>query len=67
VAFCSFDTAFVATTELFSFVTPEDSPPSDAKGRTNLQIDDVAWTHNDAFLLLLFNTGAVAVLPRLGS
>jgi len=52
---------------LYSFVQPEDSPPSDAKGKTNLQIDDIAWTQNDAFLLLIFSTGAIAILPRLGS
>lgn len=30
-------------------------------------MDDLAWTNNDAFLILMFNTGALAVLPRLGS
>ena len=30
-------------------------------------MDDLAWTNNDAFLILMFNTGALAVLPRLGN
>jgi hypothetical protein len=67
VLFMNFETSFCATISLFNFVTPEDTPPTDIKGKTNLEIDDIAWTHNDAFLLMVFNTGAIAVLPRLGS
>jgi len=67
VIFMNFETSFCASISLFNFVTAEDSPPTDIKGKTNLQIDDISWTHNDAFLILVFNTGAIAVLPRLGS
>ena len=30
-------------------------------------VDDLAWSRNDAFLILMFNTGALAILPRLGN
>ena len=53
--------------KLFEFVSADDNPPFDSHGKTNLQVDDLAWTRNDAFLILMFNTGALAVLPRLGS
>ena len=53
--------------KLFEFVSADDNPPFDSRGKTNLQVDDLAWTRNDAFLILMFNTGALAVLPRLGS
>ena len=53
--------------KLFEFVSADDNPPFDSKGKTNLQVDDLAWTRNDAFVILMFNTGALAVLPRLGS
>jgi hypothetical protein len=58
---------FVSVMKLFEFVSADDNPPFDSKGKTNLQVDDLAWTNNDAFLILMFNTGALAVLPRLGS
>lgn len=57
---------FVSVMKLFEFVTADDNPPFDSKGKTNLQVDDFAWTNNDAFLILMLNTGAMAVLPRLG-
>ena len=53
--------------KLFNFVTTTDSPPFDTKGKTSLLVDDFAWTRNDAFVILMFNTGALAMLPRLGS
>ena len=53
--------------KLFNFVTTTDSPPFDTKGKTSLIVDDFAWTRNDAFVILMFNTGALAMLPRLGS
>jgi hypothetical protein len=67
IAFVSFEKSFCTCTSLYSFVTPSDSPPSDVKGKTNLQVDDIEWTHSDAFVLIVFNTGAIAVLPRMGS
>jgi hypothetical protein len=39
----------------------------DKRGKANLQVDDIQWTLNDAFVLIMFSTGALAVLPRLGS
>ena len=65
--FVSVKNRFVSLMKLFEFVSAEDNPPFDSKGKTNLQVDDLAWTRNDAFLILMFNTGALAVLPRLGS
>ena len=53
--------------KLFNFVTTTDAPPFDSKGKTSLLVDDFAWTRNDAFVVLMFNTGALALLPRLGS
>ena len=67
VMFVSLKNEFVSVMKLFEFVSADDNPPFDSKGKTNLQVDDLAWTRNDAFLILMFNTGALAVLPRLGS
>jgi hypothetical protein len=53
--------------KLFDFVTPNDSPSCDNKGKTNLCIDDFAWTNNDAFVILVFNSLTIAILPRLGN
>ena len=58
---------FVSLMKLFEFVSADDNPPFDSQGKTNLQVDDLAWTRSDAFLILMFNTGALALLPRLGS
>ena len=58
---------FVSVIKLFEFVTAEDSPPFDSRGKSNLLVDDLAWSKNDAFLILIFNTGALAVLPRMGN
>ena len=66
IIFTTLKNQFVSIMKLFDFVSADDNPPFDSKGKTNLQIDDLAWTHNDAFLILIFNTGALAVLPRLG-
>jgi hypothetical protein len=30
-------------------------------------ISGLEWTQNDAFVVILFNTGALAILPRLGN
>ena len=60
-------TKFTSKLNLFEFVSAEDSPPFDSKGKTNLQVDDIAWSHTDAFVLLMLNSGALAVLPRLGN
>ena len=57
----------VSVVKPFDFVTAEDSPPYDCRGKSNLLIDDMAWSRNDAFLILAFNTGALAVLPRQGN
>jgi len=67
VAFCNFETSFCTINSLYSFVTAEDSPPVDQRGKTNLQIDDLAWSLNDAFVILMFKTGSISILPRLGS
>lgn len=53
--------------KLFDQVSPDDCPPFDSKGKTNLVIDDFVWTNNDAFVILLFNSSSIAILPRLGS
>ena len=67
IIFVNLKTKFVNAMKLFNFVTTTDSPPFDAKGKTSLLVDDFAWTRNDAFVILMFNTGALAMLPRLGS
>ena len=67
ILFVNLSNQFVSIMKLFEFVSAEDNPPFDSRGKTNLQVDDLAWTRNDAFLILMFNTGAIAVLPRLGS
>ena len=67
IIFANLKTKFVNAMKLSNFVTTVDYPPFDSKGKTSLQIDDIAWTRNDAFIILMFNTGAMALLPRLGS
>ena len=67
ILFVSLKSQFVSVMKLFEFISADDNPPFDTKGKTNLQIDDMAWTRNDAFVVMMFNTGALAVLPRLGS
>jgi len=65
--FSNFDTLFGTAIKLFDFVSPDDCPTFDSRGKTNLCIDDAAWTNNDAFVLLMFSSCSFAVLPRLGS
>jgi hypothetical protein len=65
--FVNLKTSFATTMKLYEFVSPDDNPPFDRKGKTNLIVDDLAWTNNDAFLLILFNSGALSIIPRLGS
>ena len=67
IMFVNIKNQFVSVMKLFEFISADDNPPFDNLGKTNLQVDDMAWTRNDAFLILMFNTGALAVLPRLGS
>jgi len=31
----------------------------------NLKISSLVWTHNDAFVIAMFSSGALAILPRL--
>jgi hypothetical protein len=65
--FTSFDTSLSVIVKLFDFVKPDDCPSFDNRGKTNLCIDDIAWTNNDAFVIILFNSCTLAILPRLGS
>jgi hypothetical protein len=65
--FTSFDTSVSVLFKLFDFVKPDDCPTFDNRGKTNLCIDDAAWTSNDAFVILIFNSLTFAVLPRLGN
>jgi hypothetical protein len=65
--FSSFDTSLSVSIKIFDFVKPDDCPSFDNRGKTNLCIDDVAWTNNDAFVILLFNSCTFAILPRLGN
>lgn len=67
VLFTNIDTAISVVIKLFDFVTPDDSPSFDNRGKTNLIIDDVCWTRNDAFVVLVLNSCTFAVLPRLGN
>eukprot|EP00347_Sterkiella_histriomuscorum_P020361 403338103 len=67
ILFSNFDTSFATAIKLFDFVSPDDCPTFDSRGKTNLCIDDVCWTNNDAFVLIIFNSCSFAVLPRLGS
>jgi hypothetical protein len=51
-----------------NLIKADDSPPVlNRTGRQSLEIIELQWTHNDAFVLVLFTTGALAVLPRLAS
>lgn len=65
--FSSFDTSLSVALKLFDFVKSDDCTSFDNKGKTNLCIDDVSWTNNDAFVILLFNSCTLAILPRLGN
>jgi hypothetical protein len=65
--FINFETSLSVSLKLFDFVTPDDSPSFDSRGKTNLCIDDAAWTNNDAFVLIIFNSMTFAILPRLGN
>jgi hypothetical protein len=65
--FTSFDTSISVCIKLFDFVKPDDSPSFDSRGKTILCIDDAAWTKNDAFVILIFNSFTFAILPRLGN
>ena len=65
--FTNFDTSFSVVLKVFDFVTPDDCPSFDNKGKTSLCIDDAAWTSNDAFVILIFNSFTLAILPRLGN
>lgn len=67
IMFSNIDTNISTTIKLFDFVTPEDCPPFDNRGKTNLCIDDVSWANNDAFVILLFSSASFAIIPRLGS
>ena len=67
VIFSNSVTKLSSIQKLFPFITTEDSPPFDSRGKTNLFIDDVAWTNNDVFVILLFNANSFALLPRLGN
>jgi len=51
---------------LFNFAQVE-NPPTEKSGKANLQVDDIQWTQDDAFLIIIFRTGALALLPRLGN
>ena len=65
--FTSFDTSISVIVKLFDFVKPDDCPSFDNRGKTNLCIDDISWTNNDAFVIIIFNSCTLAILPRLGS
>lgn len=65
--FTNIDTSISVSLKLFDFVAPDDSPSFDNRGKTNLCIDDIAWTNNDAFVIIIFNSLTFAVLPRLGN
>ena len=67
ILFTNLETALSTSIKLFDFVTPDDCPTFDNRGKTNLCIDDIAWTNNDAFIIIIFNCCSFAVLPRLGS
>lgn len=65
--FTNFETSVSVSLKLFDFVNPDDSPSCDNRGKTNLCIDDVAWTNNDAFVVIIFNSFTFGILPRLGN
>ncbi len=48
-----------------TLVKPDDSPPPNKYCKMNLKISSLVWTHNDAFVIAMFSSGAIAVLPRL--
>lgn len=48
-----------------TLVKPDDSPPASRYCKMNLTISSLVWTHNDAFVIAIFSSGAIAVLPRL--
>jgi hypothetical protein len=70
--FSNFETSISVSVKLLHFVTPEESPAFDSsrtegKGKSTMLIDDVAWTKNDCFVVILFSTCTIAILPRLGN
>lgn len=67
VLFSNIETQISVSIKLFDQVSPDDCPPFDSKGKTNLVIDDFVWTNNDAFVIILFSSSSIAILPRLGS
>ena len=56
ILFINMQTKFLSQAKLASMV-----------GKTSLCISSIAFTRDDAFLLLFFSKGAVGILPRLGS
>jgi hypothetical protein len=58
---------FSSWLSLASLVKPDDSPPFTAQGKTGLQVASLAWSKDNAFLFILFEKGALSVIPRLGS
>jgi len=65
--FHNLDTKIGTCQKMFDFVGPDDSPPFDQRGKTNLCVQDAQWTNNDAFLVVLFKANSFGVIPRLGS
>ena len=65
--FTNIQTSISYSVSIFSFVSPDDNPPFDSRGKTSLVIDDFAWTNGDLFLLLVFSSNAFGIMPRLGS
>ena len=63
IMFVNIKNQFVSVMKLFEFISADDNPPFDNLGKTNLQVDDMAWTRNDAFLILMFNK-KVQLRPR---
>ena len=67
ILFINVQTKFLSQAKLASMVKTDDSPPHNKQGKTSLCISSIAFTRDDAFLLLFFSKGAVGILPRLGS
>jgi hypothetical protein len=68
VIFVDTTVRFASGFKIANLIKPDDSPPAVSRtGKTSLTISSLEWTHNDAFVVILFSTGALAVLPRLAS
>lgn len=54
VMFFDLKARFATSFKTANLIKPDDSPPALANGKTSLMIEDLEWTQNDAFVIVLF-------------